>query len=104
MSKGSKRPSWKVIRNRYNRIGRELAQLAAAHAPPAATQAAPELPPRRLRAPAKPKIARPRRERTAREQAIYDWYFYGEADDPPPEGVTEAELMQVRRSARRSSQ
>jgi hypothetical protein len=96
MSKGSKRPSWKVIRNRYNAIGRELAALAAASNPQPA-YVPPAKPVRTIRPPAQPKPERAPKAMTERESAIREWYLYGGADDEPPAGLTDDELMAVRR-------
>lgn len=94
MSKGSKRPSWKVQRNLYNAITRDLAQQAAAMAPvPIQGCALPPLPVRQSK-----KAVTPREKplMTERQQAIREWYLYGEADDEPPQGLTEEELQVVR--------
>jgi hypothetical protein len=95
MSKGSKRPSWKVVRNRFNATGRELAALALAANPPA-PYVAPAPQPRIIRAPAQPKPTRAPKVMNERETAIKAWYLYGGADDMPPDGLTDAELMRVR--------
>jgi hypothetical protein len=91
-----KRPGWKTQRNLYNAITREMAALAEAHAPPPIQGCA--LPPMELTSKPK-KIVTPRakREMTEREAAIRQWYMYGDADAEPPEGLTEAELENVRR-------
>jgi len=96
MSKGSRPPSWKVVRNRFAATGRELARLAAEHTPaPVQGPALPPLP--SLRAPRPQRQARRRKEPTAREAAIRTWYLYGEADDEPPyEDIGEEELLRIR--------
>lgn len=91
MSKGSKRPSYKAMQRRYNANTRELAALVGKDKPPLAPK-----PPRKLRPPARPKPERPPRLLTARERAIRAWYLYGGADDEPPAGLTDQELMRVR--------
>lgn len=92
MSKGSKRPSYKALCRRHNANTRELAALVGKDKPPLAPK-----PPRKLRPPARPKAERPPRLLTEREQAIRSWYLYGGADDEPPDGLTEEELIRVRR-------
>jgi hypothetical protein len=95
MSKGSKRPSWKVVRNRFIATGRELAAAAAASAPPVAPYVAPA--PVAPRTPKPPKTPRAPKVMTEREAMIREWYLYGGADDPTPEGLTDNELMSIRK-------
>jgi hypothetical protein len=91
MSKGSKQPSWKVVRNRYNAIGRELAALAGKT--PAAKSGRK---PRTFRPPAQTKQARAPLQMNARQRAVREWYLYGGVDEEPPVGLTEEELRHIR--------
>jgi cell division protein FtsB len=46
--------------------------------------------------PTRAKRARSERVMSEREQAVYQWYFYGGADEAPPDGLTDQELMGYR--------